>query len=429
MQISDVLELIKKGANISIDSRTIEKGDLFFAINRGVGFIETALSKGAIIAVSPSIDGQKQRQNIVYVQDVLEKLLEIGGRIKTDSPAKIVGITGSAGKTTTKVWLSEVLSKSHKVTAGIKNYNTIYGLPICLSKLKSDDDFGVFELGSNDSGEIKRLSQYLRPDFGIITNIMESHIGRFGSKKVLAIEKISIIDGIKSDGSVVFCGDSEYSEQISSKANEKGLKLISYGFGKKNDFVVEDYIKHFGDLRGHFDFIKTCVIATIHAFGLNISDYLGYMGDLKPLDGRGGIRRFIRGGKEFSIIDDSYNASPSTVIASLNFLKNMRGYNKKIAILGEMGELGEFSLQYHTQVAELLDKLDLDKVFFIGSSAMASPFIKRGITAFKEIDSEVIARILEIIDVDDIILLKGSNSVHLNKVVKFLEVMGGNEDS
>lgn len=421
MQKGQILELIKNGAKISIDTRTIQKGDVFFAINRGIDFVEEALSKGAIIAVIPDHYKQTPNKNLIFVPDTLKILLEIGEDIKLRSSARIIGITGSAGKTTTKFWLSELLSKHYSVTTGIKNYNTMYGLPICLSMIKPTDSFGIFELGTNNSGEIRALSEYLKPDVGIITNIMDSHIGRFGGRQALANEKISIINGIKPGGTIIFEGDSEFSSQIVEQAKDRGVKTISYGFGDNNDFVVRNYIRYYGNLRGHFDCIKTCIVAILQALELDLNNYLEYMKDLEPIDGRGTFKRFDYFGRKFTIIDDSYNASPSAVMASLNLLDNTKNYNKKIAILGEMKELGDFSIQYHTQVLEYLNKIHIDKVFFIGSTLISTLFKDKGITIFSEINNEIIKTILQDIKNNDIILLKGSNSIHLNKFVKFLE--------
>lgn len=398
-----ISELIKKGHGISLDSRTITAGDIFFAVNSGVNFVEEAFTKGATAAVVPAGYSNPQ-QNIIHVPDVLKTLLDIGREIKLASKAEIIGITGSAGKTTTKVWLSEILAHHNKVVTGIKNYNTMYGLPICLSQLTPNDDFGIFEMGSNNSGEILELSTYLNPDIGIITNIMDSHIGRFGNKDALAREKISVIDGIKSAGKIIFDEDSEYADQIISKAVKRGVFPVGYRNANKNPS----------------DIIKTCIKAVIEALELDIDDYINYMHDLKPLPGRGEVRNVNYRGKIFTIIDDSYNAAPSTVKASLNSLYNMKGYNRKIAILGEMKELGVFALKYHEEIAKCATASD--KVFFIGSSEAAQPFIERGMSVFPKITDEITEQILFEIENGDIVLIKGSHSIQLDKIVRFFGI-------
>lgn len=398
-----ISELIKKGHGISLDSRTIKAGAVFFAVNSGVNFVEEAFTKGAVAAVVP-VDCSNTRQNIIHVPDVLTTLLDIGREMKLASRAKIIGITGSAGKTTTKVWLSEILAHRNKVVTGIKNYNTIYGLPICLSQLTPNDDFGIFEMGSNNSGEILELSTYLNPDIGVITNIMDSHIGRFGSKDALAREKISVINGIKSAGKIIFDEDSEYANQIIAQAVKRGVFPIGYRSADKNPSNI----------------IKACIKAVIESLELNIDDYIDYMHNLKPLPGRGELTNVSYHDKNFTIIDDSYNAAPSTVKASLKSLYNLKGYNRKIAVLGEMKELGVFTLKYHEEIAEYATTSD--KVFFIGSSEAAQPFIERGMSVFPKITNEITERILSEVENGDIVLIKGSHSIQLDKIVRFFDI-------
>ena len=208
LNISDVPDFLADG--ISIDSRTIKPKDIFIAINRGHEFVVNALNAGAILAI---IDEPKYTipGKTIIVKNTTEALKAIGAHIKNKvNLKKTVTITGSVGKTTTKFWLNSILNHRYKSFCGMKNYNTIYGVPLSLCRLNDGIDFGIFEIGSSHSGEISELSKYLTPDVGVITNIYESHIGNFGDEKSLAKEKISIIDGIKSNGALVFEGDSKF---------------------------------------------------------------------------------------------------------------------------------------------------------------------------------------------------------------------------
>jgi UDP-N-acetylmuramoyl-tripeptide--D-alanyl-D-alanine ligase len=369
--------LKQQGAEISIDSRTIKHGDIFFAINKGINFVNEAVAKGA---------------SVVVVQDSVQTLLKVGTIIKNNTKAKIIGITGSVGKTTTKIWLSEILGAKHNVLCGIKNYNTIIGLPFCLTQLQLFHEYGIFEIGSSNQGEIKNLSSYLQPDIAIITNIGEAHIGKFGNKKVIAEEKISIIDGIKNEGILIYNGDSEFNELIIKKAKTKNLKTITYGFASNNDFVA---------LGNHYDFIKTCIKATLFALNLKIDEYKDRIDLLNPPEGRGNIKKYKYNNKEFTIIDSTYNSCPSSVIASLHYLSGISGFKRKIAILGEMKELGEYAEEYLNKVKQETQKLDINKVVFI--------------------DSNDIDKIPYLIENNDVILLKGSRSVGLEKILNVFQ--------
>ncbi len=415
-----ILDIIRIGGKISIDSRNINAGDVFFAIGRGHDFICDAIEKGASLIVASDPKGPHDPK-LLLVDDTLKTLLQIGDYVKRSSKAKIIGITGSVGKTTTKAWLSQVLSKTFNVLPGIKNYNTIYGVPICLSQLTPNHDIGVFEMGSNNVGEISELSRYLEPDVAIITNIMESHIGQFGNKEILAYEKISVIDGLKVDGILVFNGDSEFRDIIIQKAEARNIRTISYGYAQHNDFVVNDYVLYFQSDILHHNFIKTCILAAIYALDLEISSYFNELAKLEPLAGRGRIQKYKYSGKSFWVIDDSYNASLSTMLSSIDTLDNMRGYHKKIAVLGEMKELGEFQKEYHQKLVSKLLGSHINNVIFVGSPEVSCLFQNSNMCVFDQLDEICLEKILSLIENDDIILLKGSRSIGLDKILDVLQ--------
>jgi UDP-N-acetylmuramoyl-tripeptide--D-alanyl-D-alanine ligase len=400
-EIQEILNAITRGGCVSIDSRTTNPGDVFFAIGCGHQFVQEAIENGAAIAV---VSESQNLGNCIVVENTLETLLDVGQIIKNFSKAKIIGITGSVGKTTTKSWLSEVLSQKYRVLAGIKNYNTIFGLPICLSKLQKDHDFGIFEIGTNKRGEVNQLVDYLNPDVSIITNIFESHIGMFGSLKAVAEEKMDIIKNQK----IVFHGDSIFRDAILSKTKES----VSYGFDPHNDFVVGNY---FGKNANHYDFIKTCIMATLYILEQDVNEY--DLSGLMPLPGRGKIYQCSYNNKNFSVIDDSYNASPSSMKSSLSMLKSAKKYKQKIAILGEMKELGEFSEQYHFEIAKIVKNYKFDKTVFVGAQNV-SKFFENSFPSVDEID---VANILDLIKNEAIVLLKGSRSVRLDKVLNVLQ--------
>ena len=419
---------------ISIDSKDITGGELFIALNRGHEFVKQALDDGAIFAI---IDDERYQipKKTLLVKNTTEILKLIGKYIKEKiGLKKIVGITGSVGKTSTRSWLNSVLKNKFNSFSSIKNYNTIYGLPISLSLLEDGADFGIFEMGTNNPGEISELSEYLEPDIGIITNIYESHIGRFENRDNLADEKISIINGIKSNGTLIFDGDSEFANKINYAAKSRGLNTISVGFSNDCDFLIKSYDKNIevktpigivqyniSILGKHFAYITACILAAIYAMNLDIFDFLPFFKNLSQVNGRGTIIKHTFEDKIFNVIDDSYNASPSAVIASLEILQSMP-HKSKIAVIGQMKELGKHEIYYHKLVANKLNSMNLSHMFFIGDKKLWDIMNEqKNILCFEKIDDFVIEKILEIIHNDSIVLLKGSRSIELNRFIDYIK--------
>ncbi len=416
--------------SISIDSRSVHEGDVFIAFGDGHKFVNEALEKGAVAAVIDDPEYTVLGKTIL-VKSTLEFLKDIG-KIAKDSAhfKRVIGITGSVGKTTTRSWINSTLNYTHKSFSSIKNYNTIFGLPLSLSLIDGTYDYGVFEFGSNHRGEISELTNYIKPDVGIITNIYESHIGQFKDTNDLALEKISILEGVNAGGFVIYDGDSRYKSMIEREAHSRGIEAISVGFNESSEIYIKYIYKNeiviktpFGELSymlgclgRQYVYVSALVIATIYSLGLDVREYLKYIEDLRPLAGRGEVLNFDR----FSIIDDSYNASPSSMIAALDRLSSFDA-NSKIAVLGEMRELGSMSALFHEQVSRKLSDLDLKKVFFVGSKELWGIMnAGREVICFEELDNISIEKILKIVQNKSVILLKGSRSIGLEKFIEYV---------
>ena len=418
---------------IKIDSRIIEQDDIFIAINKGHDYVLEAVESGAIMAIIDNVNYFVPEKTLL-VANTTEALKLIGNYVKNAvNLKKLIAITGSVGKTTTKCWLSSILSKKFETYCSVKNYNTIYGIPLSLCHMNQKTDYGVFEIGSNHRGEISELSNYLSPDIGIITNIYESHIGNFKDKADLVDEKISIIEGIKSGGSLIYNGDSEFADKIAKQARYKNLNSFSVGFGKNCDFSIISYEKTI-NLRTpdgiveysinfdekHLVYTSALLVAVIYSLGLKIQDFLPDFNAFSKIEGRGNIEKFTIDNKTFEIIDDCYNASPTAVMVALDNLNKMPN-NNKIAIIGQMKELGNYENYYHQLVADKINSLDIDDVFFIGEKKLWKIMnsIKK-IKCFEKIDQFAMDNILKIIKNDCIVLLKGSRSVGLERFVEYL---------
>jgi UDP-N-acetylmuramoyl-tripeptide--D-alanyl-D-alanine ligase len=424
-------------SGISIDSRSINPGDLFFAIRGnnfdGNKFAKEAIAKGAIAAIVDDADvcGQFDERFII-VDDVIDALKKLGNYVKdVVRPTTTFGITGSVGKTTTKLWLNEILNRKHKSHASPGNYNTIYGIPISLIFLDPGIDYCIMEMGSSSPGEIIELSTYLKPDIGIITNIYESHIGKFENISALAKEKMSIIDGIKPGGSLIYDGSSPYKEEIKSLSANNGLVGISVGLADDCDFSISKVGDNvvtlktpcgsveyeLGENGRHYSYVSACVAASIYAAGLAIEDFLPYFKDLRAGKGRGERSTCCLDGKVFELIDGSYNASPSSVLASLEQLAACSSLSK-IAVLGQMLELGAKETSYHDMVAKAAQKCGLSRLIFVGEErlwCLFKDFEKSNF--YTEMNDFIANEIIDCIPDGAVVLVKGSNRMRLDILV------------
>ena len=489
MTIKNFEELLKyegKSRSVSIDTRTMKRGDIFFAINqKGHEYVKEALQKGASYVIVQEGFGFSNIDRVIETEDTFESLKRMGFMAKRKSSARIIGITGSVGKTTVRTWLETVLKcAGHKVCASKKNFNTMYGLPICLSELEKDTEFGIFELGTNNKGEIKELGDYLNPEIVLLTGIMESHIGNFGSKTALMEEKLSVIDTMQDGGVLIYNGDTTYRNEILRRASNRNVKTVSFGFGTWNDVMLTgDYPVYerninmisssvnqiecsytLGETGFNHLMMSAMVLGVIYALGLDVHNYKDFFENLKALPGRGEIVECsvdeelpeeikntfdenepeIEESKEtdsvstsdlaekkkkhFTIIDDSYNASPTSVEVSMeNLLKMCANSVKKrrsVLILGEMKELGEYREFYHERVAGKIDRDGVDETIFVGDKSIQKLMkknVSKPINTFDAINEESIRKILSLIKSDDIVLIKGSRSIGLEKILSHVQ--------
>ena len=425
---------------ISIDSRNIKPGDIFIAINRGHEFVNEAISSGASLAI---IDDKQYAipDKTLTVGNTTEALKNIGRCVKAKAGLKnLIALTGSVGKTTTKFWLHSLLNHKYNSFCSSGNYNTRYGVSLSLCQLECGFDFGIFEIGSNHIGEIAELSEYLKPDIGVITNIFESHLGNFGDKQSLAREKISIVHGMKSGGVLIFDGDSEFAQNIQDEAGSKNLNTVAVGFSPNCDFTIVSYkngrskitsielktpegiVNYVLPFRERYlVYVSAMVLAVIWAMKLPIADFLPFMKNLSKIEGRGNVEKYVFHGKTIEIINDCYNASPTAVLAAIENLQSLPN-TSKIAIIGQMKELGQYEAHYHRLVAEKLQSSKLDQVFFIGEKNLWDIMRKQdNIKCFQQLDNFVIEEILKMVQNDSVVLLKGSHSLELDKFIKYLK--------
>ncbi len=428
-------ELIARG--YSIDSRTIKEGELFFALKGerdGHEFIEDALKKGGIGAVtSKPVKVQDKNKVIILVEDTLKALQNLAKGVVKKFQPRIVGITGSVGKTTVKEFTFCLLSKFKKCIKSPGNLNNHVGLPLSILNISVEDEVAVLEMAMSSRGEISLLTEIAPPDISVITNINPVHLQFFSSIEEIALAKKEILDGTKKDGIAVLNGDDPLLEKISM--DFKGRKIL-FGEGEKNQIRVQDierdgefgisFTIKFGNDTERFKFkpfTKPLVMNILPAigvasvFGLRLKDLSPFINELRPFSMRGEI--WFAGKK--IIINDSYNSNPKaleTMLEELSYVKNKR----KIVVLGDMLELGEREEEFHRNIGRVLHRTKVDKLItvgklahFIGEEAMRYGMAPENIFAFE--DSESASEFVkEIVSDGDVILVKGSRRLKMERV-------------
>ena len=423
--------------SLTIDSRQVKKNNLFLAIkgknNDGNRFIEKAIRKGASYVVS-SKDNKKFRKKIIRFSDPLILLNKFAVLKREYCSAKIIAITGSAGKTSLKNIISSLLNFFGDTYASPKSYNNHLGVPISLSNLNLNHKFGVFEAGMNKAGEINQLTKMIKPNLAIITNVAEAHIKNFNNIRSIAKAKSEIIYNVQNNGTVILNRDDKFFNYLSDIAKSKNLKILTFGKSKKSDVypikvsklgeifiikilaineIVELKIK---DINIYNVLASLCVLKEMN---LNLHKVLKLYKSFKPSDGRGKIHKIKRYKKNFKLIDESYNANPFSVKnALINFSTIKKNNFKKYLLLGDMLELGKKSDIYHKNLSQIINNSDIDKVFIKGKKTLITyknlTKKKRGNIFQCNQDIDFIFK--NLIANNDYLMIKGSNATGLKNI-------------
>ena len=429
--------------DISINSKNIKKHDVFFAIKGkrvdGNKFVSEALKKRSSFAIVNRLNKNFSLSKQVKVNNSLNFLTRCSSIFRENIDAKIISITGSCGKTTLKEMIGNTLGKVFKTTYSPKSFNNKYGVPLSLFNLKQNDDFGVFEVGMDKKGEIDNLTKIIKPDVGIITNISYAHSKNFKNIKQIADAKAEIMNNIKSNGTIILNRDDNFYNYHKDFALNKKLKIISFGIRNKSSEVkllkvkkIKNKYELFFNINGkHISLYSKNAnksnLYNILATLASINPYLNVVKlkkdiflNLKIPDGRGDISKIILGNKKFFLVDETYNSNPlSLKMAIENFDKIESKKSKKYLILGDMLELGKHSIKQHRLISKIINKTKIYKVYVIGQ------YIKE---TFKGLKSNKKAKILknkldifELINKNfkngDYLMIKGSNSTGLNKII------------
>lgn len=426
---------------VAFDSREVGAGDLFIALKGettdGHRFVDGAFEQGAAGAIT----SQPVAHPHVQVADTSAALDALGVAARARTAAKIAGVTGSVGKTGTKEALSAALARGKRGTVhrSVKSYNNHTGVPLSLSRMPADSAFGVFEMGMNHAGELAALTRLVRPHVAVVTTIAPAHIEFFGSVEAIADAKGEIFEGLEPGGTAVVPFDSPWRDRLIGHARPYAANILTFGRGDGADVRVLDAIptasgtmvtarlpdaeltftlSQPGD---HWVSNAMAVLAAVSALGGDLAAAGLAFADFGGLPGRGAHHRIRLGEGEALLIDESYNANPTSMAATLDVL-GKTGAKRRIAVLGAMRELGPTSDALHTGLAEPILAAGVDYALLIGSGMepLADALEGKVESAHWPDASSAGESLLKLIRPGDAILIKGSNAIGLGRVVAML---------
>ena len=422
---------------VSIDTRTIAPGDLFVALQAdrdGHDFVAQALSKGAAAAlVSRVPDGVAPDAPMLIVPDVLAALEDLGRAGRARMAGRVIAITGSVGKTSTKEMARIALAGQGVIHAAEASYNNHWGVPLTLARMPADTDFAIIEIGMNHPGEIAPLSRMARPHVAMITTVAAAHLEAFGAIEGIAREKGAIFEGVQPVGHAIIPEDLPVTQILRDCADGAGAVVV--GFGEHGaarplrivpqDGALSCHARIMGDTLAftlpttgrHFAMNAVGVLAALSVAGADLAQAAAHLSEWHPPKGRGAVEDL--GG--IRLIDDAFNANPASLAAGLATLAGLQA-GRRVAILGDMLELGTDEVAMHRAVADDPSMAQIDLVHCAGPLMRhlhdALPVGKRGL--WTQTAAELAAHPDKLISAGDIVLVKGSKSSRISTVVQAL---------
>lgn len=428
-------------SGVTNDTRKIENGNLFVPLqgehSNGHHHVEAAFEQGAAASFwETDAPNPPENKALIYVKDSLKALQQLAKAYLQELDTKVIGITGSNGKTTTKDMTASIMKTKYRVHKTSGNYNNHIGLPLTILSAPEDTEILILEMGMSSRGEISLLSTIGQPDAAIITNIGESHLLDLGSREGIADAKMEIVEGLKKNGTLIYNGDEPL---LASRVSKDDYKHITFGSSITNDYHPiqsesgENEMRFTIDVEGIHSFVlpllgnhnvlnALAAIAAGKTMGLSWDQIAKGLAEVKLSNMRMEVSVGARGEK---IINDAYNASPTSVKAAIELVKGMTGADRKILVLGDMLELGPEEEKYHSKMGELITK-EIDYVFTYGKLAekiaesAAGNLGKERVYHFNDKD-QLSAKLKEVIDQHSIVLVKASRGMKLEEIVRNLQ--------
>ena len=436
---------------VSIDSRSLQRGDLFIALQAardGHDFVAQALDNGAAAAVvSRRPQGVAADAPLLLVPNVLAALTALGQAARARCNAQVVAVTGSVGKTSTKEMLRAVLRRQGRTHASVASYNNHWGVPLTLARMPANTEFAVFEIGMNHPGEIAPLSRMVRPHIAIVTTIAAAHLEAFDDIDAIAHEKAAVFQGLMPEGCAVIHADLPTSPILRAAAQNHAQAVLSFGSSAEAAYRLQDLqvgaattratFAHQGRMQSfdlaalgrHFAENALAVIATCQQLNLPHTTITAGLGDWLPVAGRGARQTVgldvARPDATFEVIDEAYNANPTSLSAALAVLAEIApapAGGRRIAYLGDMKELGPQAAAMHAAIAQDPNVAAIASLHTVGPLMRhlhdALPVEKRG--RWAATSAEMIRAIGADLRAGDVVLIKGSLSMAMGRVVDAL---------
>ncbi|MCP3741938.1 UDP-N-acetylmuramoyl-tripeptide--D-alanyl-D-alanine ligase [Rossellomorea sp. BNER] len=439
--ITEIQDVLFK--NVCIDSRKIEAGNLFIPFKGehvdGHKFVRGAIENGAAASFwEGDVPNPPTDLPIIIVEDSLKALQQLATSYRKQLGLKVIGITGSNGKTTTKDMTANLLSLKYRVQKTEGNYNSHIGLPLTILALDPTTEVAVLEMGMSGFGEIEELSNIALPDAAIITNIGESHLQDLGSREGIARAKLEITKGLKNNGLLVYFGEEPLIQ--TQLGDDFSFRTKTFGKTEQNDLYPTKisstpngsvfYTNQSREIAfslpvlGQHNILNALAAMLIaEEFNVGYDEMPEALQKLKLTAMR---MELIEGEHGEKIINDAYNASPTSVRAAIDLVSSLEGFNKKILILGDMLELGKEEETFHYEVGKEIPHPSIDYVFTFGN--LASHIAKGAIenlgtervTSFEN-KEKLAKQVKSIVESNDLILVKGSRGMKLEEVIEFLK--------
>ena len=446
-----ILGTVSKPLNgVSIDTRTIAPGDIFVAVkgerHDAHDFVAKALGVGAGLAIVSKVKDEMRAAGplLVVADDPLAGLELIGRASRVRTHAQIVGVTGSVGKTSTKEMLRVALSASGSTHASVASFNNHWGVPLTLARMPRGTAYGVFEIGMNHSGEIMPLVGMVHPHVAIITNVAPVHIGNFASVEGIADAKAEIFSGVTPGGYAVLNRDNPFFDRLAVAARNYGVtNIVSFGTHDKADVRSEAIVLHrncscvTADVMGekliyklgmpgeHMAQNSLAVLAAVKLIGADLARAAMALAMAEAPKGRGVQHHLQIDGGELLLIDESYNANPVSMVAALALLAGAKTgrHGRRIAVLGDMLELGAHGPSLHAELSKAMDANHVD-VLYAAGPLMANlwektPDSRRGAIAASS--AELKDRLLGNLRAGDVLMIKGSLGSHMGPLVEAIK--------